>query len=53
MKLYMQSSRGYQETEGMDLATVTQLLADLGATGIQSIDEATYLAAVQASQGGY
>ena len=47
MKLYMQSSRGYQQTDGMDEDTVTRLLTELGATGITFIDEATYTAAQQ------
>ena len=51
MKLYMQSSRGYQSTEGMDQATVIRLLTELGATDITFIDEATYQVAVQALQG--
>jgi len=50
MKLYIQSSRGYQSTEGMDQATVTRLLVELGATDITFIDEATYQAAIAALQ---
>jgi hypothetical protein len=50
MKLYMQSSRGYQSTDGMDQDTVTRLLTELGATDITYIDEATYNTAIAAQQ---
>ena len=50
MKLYMQSSRGYQSTDGMDEAIVTRLLTELGGTSIQFIDEATYMTAIAALQ---
>ena len=47
MKLYLQSTRGYQVTEGMDQATVERLLTDLGGADIQYIDEFTYNTAIQ------
>ena len=50
MKLYMQSSRGYQSTDGMDQDTVTRLLTELGATDITYIDEETYMTAIAAQQ---
>jgi len=46
MKYYIVSSRGYQQTEGMDQDTVTRLLTELGATNIQFIDENTYNTAI-------
>jgi hypothetical protein len=50
MKLYTRSSRGYQSTDGMDEATVTRLLAELGATAITFIDEVEYNTAIAALQ---
>jgi hypothetical protein len=50
MKLYIKSSRGYQQTDGMDQDTVTRLLIELGATDITFIDEITYTAAIAALQ---
>ena len=50
MKLYTQSSRGYQSTDGMDQDTVTRLLTELGATGIQYITEEEYNTAIAAQQ---
>ena len=50
MKYYIKSSKGYQQTEGMDQATVIRLLTELGATNIVFISEEEYSQYIQAHQ---
>ena len=48
MKLYVKSSRGYQQTDGMDQDTVIRLLTELGAKDIIFVTEEDYNTAIVA-----